>query len=315
MTQKSITFSVIVPVYNEEQTLPEFYERIKAVMEGLSDSYEILFVNDGSQDQSETLLETFAAKDKSVKLIHFSRNFGHQMAITAGMDHAQGKAAIIIDGDLQDPPEIIPGMVVLWKQGNDVVYAKRTKRLGESILKKTTSKIFYRIINFLSNVPIPADVGDFRLIDRAVLNAMVGLRERHRYVRGLISWLGFRQIAIEYVRDKRYAGKTKFSWPKMIGFASNAVVSFSYKPLRLATYLGFLTAFGSFVYMMVVLFQRFFHHEAALGWASLIGLMLFFNGIILMMLGIMGEYIGRIFSECKHRPLYVVREKSPPQSQ
>ncbi|MBN1799750.1 MAG: glycosyltransferase family 2 protein [Spirochaetales bacterium] len=302
-----VIYSVVVPVYNEEEVVAESVKRLTAVMNSTKKNYELIFVNDGSRDNTKKLLQGIRDKNKKLKIIDFSRNFGHQIAITAGMDYAEGEAVLIIDADLQDPPEVMLEMIKKWEQGYDVVYGKRKKRKGETIFKLMTAKVFYRFLSGMTQIKIPKDVGDFRLLDRKVCDAMCRIHERNRFVRGLISWAGYNQAEVPYVREKRYAGKTKYPFIKMIRFALNAIVSFSYKPLRLASLLGVLVSLGGFGYLIYVIFQ-FFNGETVPGWTSLISLSLIFNGIILMILGIIGEYIGRIYDESKARPLYLINE-------
>lgn len=305
---KEIVCSVVVPVFNEEQVVLESYKRLKQVMDSTGESYEIIFVNDGSRDKTVFIISQICEKDKNIKLISFSRNFGHQVAITAGMNHSSGKAVVVIDADLQDPPEVIPEMLEKWKEGYDVVYGKRVKRHGESFFKKLTAKMFYRLLKKMTDVDIPVDTGDFRLIDRKVCDALKQINEKNRYVRGLISWLGFKQTGVEFVRDKRFAGETKYPLKKMLKFAFDAITSFSYKPLKLASYAGMLLSLCSFLYLMIVIIQALFTNSTQPGWASAMAVSLFFNGIVLVILGIIGEYIGRIYDEAKGRPLYVVRD-------
>jgi dolichol-phosphate mannosyltransferase len=300
--------SVIVPIYNEEEVLPETYKRLTAVMRRFAEPYELIFINDGSRDKSPQMLAELCANDPNVRFINFSRNFGHQPAITAGMDYAAGDAVVVIDADLQDPPELILDMAAKWREGFDVVYGKRTKRKGETIFKKATAGMFYKTLRRMTDVDIPADTGDFRLIDRKVCDAMKSLPERNRYVRGLVSWVGFKQTAIEYVRDERFAGETKYPFKRMIKLAVDGITSFSYKPLKFATGLGFFFAAASFIYLIVIIIQRLFTETTVSGWASYMVLHLFTTGIILIMLGVIGEYIGRIFDEIKERPIYIVRE-------
>jgi dolichol-phosphate mannosyltransferase len=302
------TISVIVPVYNEEPVVFESYERLKRVLEGLDETYELLFVNDGSRDATPRILDCICRTDSTVRLIDFARNFGHQTAITAGMDYASGDAVIVIDADLQDPPEVIAQMIEKWRQGYDVVYGKRVARNGETFFKRITAAAFYRVLSSLTDVEIPVDAGDFRLIDRKVCDALKQVRERNRYVRGIISWLGFRQTGVEFVREKRYAGETKYPLRKMLRFAADAITSFSFKPLKLTTYVGFAVSLASFLYLLVVLYLRLFTTTTVTGWASTMAVSLFFNGVVLMMLGIIGAYVGRIYDEAKGRPLYIVRE-------
>lgn len=304
-----INYSVVIPVFNEEEVLNECYTRIKEVMDTTHESYEIIFVNDGSRDKTCKMAKEICEKDKNIKLIDFSRNFGHQLAITAGMNYSNGDAIIVIDADLQDPPEVILDMIAKWKEGYQVVYGKRLKRKGESIFKKVTAKVFYRMLRRLTEFDIPVDAGDFRLIDRKVCDALNKMDEKNRYVRGIISWLGFKTTYVEFVREKRFAGKTKYPLKKMIKFASDAVVSFSYKPLRITSYLGILLSAFSFIYLVLAIFFKIFNViDTVPGWMSIIAVSLFFNGIVLLVLGIMGEYVGRIYDEVKNRPLYVVNE-------
>lgn len=304
-------YSVIIPVYNEEEVITESYNRISAVMLSMTDSnraYELIFVNDGSRDRTARIIADIIKSDATVRLINFTRNFGHMSAITAGMKYATGDAVIIIDADLQDPPEVLPDMAKLWKQGYDVVYGKRKERRGETIFKKFSARCFYRFINSMVPIELPVDTGEFRLMDRKVCDAVNNLEEKQRYIRGLVSWVGFNQISYEYIRVERFAGSTKYPLKKMISFAMDAITAFSYKPLKLATTIGFLISLFSFVYMVVILWQRLFTDTTITGWASTMGLILFTQGIVLMILGLMGEYIGRIFEEIKKRPAYIVHE-------
>ncbi|MCX7773632.1 MAG: glycosyltransferase family 2 protein [Clostridia bacterium] len=304
-----IVCSVIVPMYNEEAVIMETYRRLTQVMENFGESYELVFINDGSRDKTREMISELCKSDQHVKMIDFARNFGHQIAITAGMDYAAGDCMVIIDGDLQDPPELIPEMVKIWRSGYDVVYGKRKSRQGETFFKKFTAKSFYRLLRGMTDVDIPVDTGDFRLIDRRVCEALKQLPERSRYVRGLMSWVGFKQTAIEFERSERFAGETKYPLKKMLKLAMDGIMSFSYKPLKFASYLGSGISLISFIYLIIVLFQKvFFPTSATSGWASLIAVSLFFNGIILLMLGIIGEYIGRIYDEAKGRPLYIISE-------
>ncbi len=303
-----VMHSVVVPMYNEELVVLETYKRLKQVMDSVQEPYEIVFVNDGSRDKTAAIISEICETDKNIKFVDFSRNFGHQVAITAGMDFAEGDTIVVIDGDLQDPPEVIPKMIEKWKEGFDVVYGKRTERKGETFFKKFTSKAFYRFLRKMTDVDIPVDTGDFRLIDRKVCDALKHINEKNRYIRGLISWLGFKQSAVEFSRDKRFAGETKYPLKKMLRFAFDAITSFSYKPLKLASYAGMFLSLFSFIYLLIVLYQRVFTNKAIQGWASTMAVSLFFNGIVLLILGIIGEYIGRIYDEAKGRPLYVIRQ-------
>ena len=301
-------YSIVIPAYNEEEVITESYRRISAVMESMDESYELIFVNDGSRDRTAHIIADLLHTDPHVRLINFTRNFGHMPAITAGMEYARGAAVIIIDADMQDPPEALPHMAALWKEGNDVVYGKRKERQGETAFKQWSARCFYRFINSMTPIDMPLDTGEFRLMDRKVVDAVNRLGERHRYIRGLVSWVGFRQVAYEYVREERFAGTTKYPLRVMLSFAMDAITAFSYKPLKLASGLGFFISLCSFVYMLVILWQRLFTDTTVTGWASTMGLILFTQGIVLMILGLMGEYIGRIFEEIKKRPVYIVRE-------
>lgn len=305
------TVSVVVPMYNEEEVIMETYKRLKSVMDGTGETYELIFVNDGSRDKTRDLASAICYKDKNVKLIDFARNFGHQVAISAGMDNSCGDAVVVIDADLQDPPEVIPQMMAKWREGYDVVYGKRLKREGDSFFKKFTAKVFYRTLNKMTDTEIPVDTGDFRLIDRKVCDALKNsISEKNRYVRGIISWLGFKSAPVEFVREKRFAGTTKYPLKKMLKFAGDAIMSFSLKPLKLATYLGVGISIASLIYGIVLVILKLCGVlSTVMGWTSIVAISLFFNGIILMILGILGSYIGRIYEEVKGRPLYVIQEK------
>lgn len=303
-----VKYSIIIPVYNEELVVRETYKRLKAVMEQTDGPYELLFVNDGSKDKTIDILKELSVRDEMVKYLDFSRNFGHQIAITAGMDYAAGEAVVIIDADLQDPPELMLEMIQKWKEGYEVVYAKRTKRKGETFFKKQTAHLFYRVLRALTDIDIPLDTGDFRLIDRKVCDQLVSMKERSRFVRGLVSWVGFKQTAIEYERDERLAGETKYPLKKMLRFSMDGITSFSYKPLKLASILGILLSFSSVIWMFIVLYLKLFTESTVTGWSSLLMTMLFFNGVVLVMLGVIGEYIGRIYDEAKNRPLYILQD-------
>lgn len=303
-----VRYSIIIPMFNEEAVIQETYRRIKKVMGSIGESYELIFVNDGSTDNCAQMIEEYSYWDESVKLIDLSRNFGHQIAITAGMDYALGDAVVIIDADLQDPPELIPQMIADWKRGYQVVYAKRSKRNGESLFKKWTASLFYRVLRYSTDISIPVDTGDFRLMDRRVCDELKRLPEKNRFVRGLVSWVGFRQKAIEYEREERLAGETKYPLRRMLKLSLDGITSFSYKPLKLAGVLGALLSVSGFLYLMYVLYLALGTDTAVKGWASMIGITLTFNGFVLLMLGILGEYVGRIYEESKGRPLYIVQE-------
>ncbi|MDN4524626.1 glycosyltransferase family 2 protein [Fictibacillus fluitans] len=306
--ERTCIYSVVVPVFNEEEVIEQTYRRLKAVMDTTKEPYELLFVNDGSRDATVEKLLRIRQQDFNVKLIDFSRNFGHQVAISAGMDYARGRAVIVIDADLQDPPELILDMIGKWETGYDVVYAKRTARKGETLFKKQTASLFYRTLRRMTDIEIPVDTGDFRLLDRKVCDELKGIQEKNRFVRGLVSWVGFRQTAVEYERDERAAGATKYPLKRMIKLSLDGITSFSYKPLKLASYGGMALSIVGFVYMLAVLFQTFFTETTVPGWSSLVVIQLLFGGFVLMILGMMGEYIGRIYDETKDRPLYIVKE-------
>ncbi|MBX3002170.1 MAG: glycosyltransferase family 2 protein [Caldilineaceae bacterium] len=300
------TLSVIVPIFNEEAVIPELYRRMTAVLEDIGESWEMICVNDGSRDRSLEMLRDLHDRDPRIKLVNFSRNFGHQIAITAGMDYAQGDAVVIIDADLQDPPELIGAMMEKWREGYEVVYAVRSERRGESFFKLLTARTFYRLLRSITDVDIPLDAGDFRLMDRRVVLAMRRLREHHRFMRGLSSWLGFRQIGIEYERAERFAGETKYPLRKMLRLTMDAITSFSYLPLRLSTYFGFSLALVSLIGIILTIALRLSGNSAFAGQATTLVAVLFLGGIQLIFLGIIGEYLGRIYDESKDRPLYIV---------
>lgn len=300
--------SVIVPVFNESAVIPVFYERASrafAAIPGLD--YEIVFVDDGSRDDSFVKLAALAAGDVRVRVIKFSRNFGHQIAITAGVDHARGDCVVVIDADLQDPPEVVAKMVDQWRAGFDVVYGVRETRDGESTMKLATAALFYRLLTRLTNIQIPTDVGDFRLMSRRAVTELSRLREKDRFVRGLVSWIGFKQTGVLYNRDKREAGETKYPYRKMIKFALDGITSFSTVPLRLATWMGYGSALLAVLYLIYVLIMRFLGYTIE-GWATIMVAMLFLGSVQLICLGILGEYLGRVFNEVKPRPMYVVEE-------
>lgn len=301
-------YSTIIPVFNEEEVINETYLRLNKVMSSVSENYELIFVDDGSSDNSAPLIKHFCQSDSRTKLISLSRNFGHQIAISAGIEFASGEAVIIIDADLQDPPEVIPEMISKWNEGYEIVYGKRKNREGESLFKRITAKIFYRMLNGLTGYKMPVDTGDFRLIDKKVCNVIKELKEKSRYMRGLISWAGFKSTFVEYNRGKRLAGSTKYSIGKMIDFALTAIFSFSNFPLRIASCVGFILSFFSFLYLLVAVYEKLFTNYTIIGWTSIIALNSFFNGIVLIILGIIGEYIGRIYDETKGRPLFILKE-------
>jgi glycosyltransferase involved in cell wall biosynthesis len=300
-------FSVVAPVYNEEETLPVFYERMTAVMEGLGEPYELVLINDGSRDGSYRALCALRDDDPRVVVVDFSRNFGHQIAISAGLDYACGEAVIIIDSDLQDPPEVIPALAATWRRGAEVVYAQRRGRPGETRFKLLTAAAFYRLIRRLTSVDIPRDTGDFRLLDRKVVDTLVAMKEQHRFMRGLSVWVGFRQEAVHYDRQERYAGETKYPLSKMVRFALDAITGFSYVPLQLATTLGFVLAGLSLLGIVLAVVLRLLD-VAIQGQTTTLIAVLLLGGIQLIFLGVIGEYLGRIYDEVRGRPLYIVRE-------
>lgn len=296
--------SVVVPVYNEEEVINESYRRLTEVLEKTGETYELIFVNDGSRDRTLELALEICANDKRVKLIDFARNFGHQLAITAGMDASSGDAVVVIDADLQDPPEVIPLMLEKWREGYEIVYGKRLKRQGESAFKKLTAKVFYRTLDKLTDVDIPVDTGDFRLIDRKVCDALKKVPEHNRYVRGIVSWLGYKSCPVEFERQKRFAGTTKYPLKKMIRFASDAIMSFSYKPLKLATLFGSLALLTSVVVLILYAIFGLLNPVTSLLIAAI-----FFAGLLFICLGIVGSYIARMCDEVRNRPLYLIRNK------
>lgn len=302
--------SVVVPCYNEQEVLDQTHGRLSEVLAGLEElDYEILYVDDGSADRTSQILTRLAEEDPHVRVIRFSRNFGHQLAVTAGIDHAAGDAVVLIDADLQDPPEVIAEMVAAWRNGAEVAYGVRVERQGEGLFKRATAKAFYRVIHSLSEVRIPADTGDFRLMDRRVVQAVQRMSEQDRYLRGMVSWVGFNQKPVPFKRQARAAGKTKYPLGKMIRFAVDGILSFSQKPLRLATWMGIFSAAAAFVGILWVFVVRLAYNQWVAGWASILTAILFLGGVQLICIGILGEYVGRIYRESKHRPLYIIRQR------
>ena len=304
--QKKI-LSIVSPVYNEAENLGEFYSRVINATDNLNLEIEIIYINDGSQDSTIDIITKQRQIDNRITIIDLSRNFGKEIALTAGLDYSSGDAVIVIDADLQDPPELIPKLVEKWREGYDVVNAKRIKRKGESLLKKVMSYIYYRLLFYLSDINVPRDTGDFRLLNKNALDALLKLREKHRYMKGLFVWVGFKQKEIEYEREARFKGKTKWGFFSLFNLAFDGLTSFSIMPLRLASTIGFLSALIGFFYGAVIVFKTLFFHEPVAGFTSLVVLITFFGGIQLLSIGIIGEYIGRIFNETKNRPLYVVK--------
>lgn len=301
--------SVVVPCYNEEAVIDETMKRFRAFcaeLQGLE--VELIFVDDGSSDRTREMLRSFAAEDARVKLIGFARNFGHQIAVTAGIDAARGDAVVLIDADLQDPPEVIHQMIAKWGEGYDVVYGTRAERAGESAFKVGTARAFYRLLNRLSDVPIPLDTGDFRLMSRKVVATLRAMPERDRFVRGMVSWVGFRQVALPYSRARRFAGVSKYPLRKMLRFATDGILSFSTKPLQVSVAMGMACASLALLGILYAVAMRLFTNIWVEGWTALMIAVLFIGGVQLISVGILGEYVGRIYNEIKHRPLYVVQE-------
>lgn len=303
------TITILIPAYNEQAVLPALYERISNLAnEEKKYSFEFLFVNDGSRDNTLAMLKEYAQEDPRVSYLNLSRNFGKEIAMIAGLDHVKGDATVIIDADLQDPPELIPQMITFWEQGYDDIYAKRRSREGESWFKKWTSKTFYQILQKVSHVPIQKDTGDFRLLDRRAVEALQRLRESQRYTKGMFSWIGFKKKEILYDRDPRAAGETKWNYRKLTNFAIDGITSFTTAPLRISTYFGFTISFIAFVYILFLIFRTLFFGSDLAGYPSTMAVVLFLGGVQLLSLGIIGEYIGRIFNEVKQRPLYFIEE-------
>lgn len=322
LNKKLISF--IVPVFNEATTLSFFHQRLMSVLKALPPAsdiktgftfdidFEIIYVNDGSRDESLYLLQGFRAEEPRVAILDLSRNFGKEIALQAGLDFSKGDAVVVMDADLQDPPELIPKLIYHWQQGFDVVYAKRSARLGETWLKRCSAHLFYRLINKISTIEIPKDTGDFRLLSRRACDALKQLRERHRFMKGLFSWVGFTQIAVPFEREPRVAGHSKWNYFKLWNLAIEGITSFTIAPLKIATFLGFTTAFLAFIYAIIIVYKTLCFGEPVQGYPSLMVVMLFLGGIQLITLGIIGEYLGRTFDEVKQRPLYLVKEYYEP---
>jgi glycosyltransferase involved in cell wall biosynthesis len=308
MKDEKKDLSVIIPIYNEEGNILPLFERLNKVISQLNIDTEYIFVNDGSKDKSIELIKKLSGENHSVCYIDFARNFGHQIAVTAGLEHCSGKAIVIIDADLQDPPELIRNLYEKWKEGFEVVYAKRNMRDGENFLKKFTAKLFYRTLKKITSINIPVDSGDFRLIDRKVVNVLKSMPEQQKFLRGQISWIGFRQTYVEYDRDARYAGKTGYTYKKMIRFALDGITSFSNLPLKFATVAGFFVSGITFLMILYALYSRFVSRNYVPGWTSLMLAILFIGGVQLISIGIIGEYISRLSANIRNRPLYIVNE-------
>lgn len=307
MSDKPV-LTVIAPVWNENESLPELYNQVSKVMDSTGDSWELVLVDDGSTDGSTQMILEMAGRDERVRPVIFARNFGHQIAVTAGLDYSRGDAVVIIDADLQDPPEVMLELIAKWREGYEVVYAQRETREGESFFKRITAKLFYRIINRITSIDIPLDTGDFRLLDRKVVAVMNSMREHHRFLRGMSSWVGFKQTGVKYQRAARFAGETKYPLQKMLRLAFTAITGFSFWPLQLAMYLGFISSGVSILVIPIVIVMRIAGSQAFFGQASTLIAVLFLGGVQLISLGILGEYIGRLYDDVRGRPLYIVRE-------
>ena len=310
-TDQQQLISVIVPAFNEESVLPSFHEAITQVFSDLPFNFEIAYINDGSTDNTLRIIKQLRETDNRITLIDLSRHFGKEIALTAGLQKACGDAVIVIDADLQDPPALIPELIQEWQNGYDVVYAQRTHRRGESMVRRTTAHFFYRIIQRFSRLAIPEDTGDFRILSRRAVNALNTFNEQHRFMKGLFSWIGYRQKAVQYQRDPRYAGESKWNYWRLWNFAIDGITSFTIAPLKLSTYLGLLTAAGAFLYGFYMIMETLIIGNPVPGYPSLIVIILFLGGVQLVAIGILGEYLGRIFNETKRRPLYFVNEYLP----
>lgn len=306
--------TVVVPVYNEEKCIRVFHERLSAALNGLKTNAEIIYVNDGSEDSTLIEIKSMKESDERITLLDLSRNFGKEIAVTAGLDYSSGDAVVVIDADLQDPPEVIPELVRYWKEGYDVVYGRRVSRSGETLFKRLTSYYFYRLIHMVNKVKIPKDVGDFRLLNRRAVDSIKQLREQHRFMKGLFSWIGFSQVEVPYHREPRHSGQTKWSYFRLWNFALEGVTSFTIAPLKFSTYLGLLVALGSFIYAVYIIYKTMVYGDPVAGYPSLMVIILFLGGLQLMTLGMIGEYLGRMFDETKGRPLYFVKKYMPAKS-
>ncbi len=303
------TLSLVLPVYDEEQVIPELHQQLQEFLKALATDAEVVFVDDGSRDATFELLQKLVEQDARYRILSFSRNFGHQTAITAGVDHARGEAVVVMDADLQDPPSVVLEMMLKWREGYDVVYGKRQSRAGETFFKKITAKAFYRLFAAMIPIQVPLDTGDFRLMSRRVVLTLRALRETHRFVRGMVSWVGFRQTAVLYDRPARFAGTTKYPLRKMVRFAVDGITSFSVLPLRFSTYLGVTMSALSVLYAIWAVIVHFFLKRTVPGWTATVVLISLLASVQLLMIGILGEYVGRIYEEVKRRPLYVIRDR------
>ncbi len=307
LREEMVTVSIVIPVFNEEENLEALRDRLLATLEPRDETFEIIFINDGSSDRSEEIIRSFNEEDRRVKLVSFSRNFGHQTAVTCGLDFASGKAVVVMDADLQDPPELLPRLLERWREGYEVVYAVRCER-KENVFKRSAYKLFYWLLNKVSYLDIPLDSGDFSLLDHRVVDVLRAMPERNRFVRGLRTWAGFRQVGVEYERSARFAGESKYDFAKLLSLAFDGLVSYSYVPLRLVSNVGLLVSLTALAYMIYLLTARLLGDATIQGWTSTVVIMLFLGGVQLLSLGVIGEYVGRIFDEVKQRPSYVVRD-------
>lgn len=307
-----LKLTVVVPAYNESEGLREFHTRLAAVFDGMDLETEVLYVDDGSRDDTWAVMNALREGDARVSTLKLSRNFGKELALTAGLDHADADAVVVIDADLQDPPELIPTFVAHWREGYDVIYGTRASRAGETGFKKLTSSVFYRVMERLSQTPIPRDTGDFRLLSRRALDALKQVRERQRFMKGLFTWVGYKQLAVVYDRDPRHAGETKWNYWRLWNFAIDGITSFSGAPLKLATYIGLVTALLAFVFGLWVMAKALLFGDPVRGYPSLMVIVLFLGGVQLVALGVIGEYLGRLYVESKQRPLYLIDEYHPP---
>lgn len=314
MTETNVLLSIIIPAYNEDAVLPEFHRRLRAVLDELSSAAEIIYINDGSTDNTLAVLQGLHDQDPRVAVLDLSRNFGKEIALTAGLHRALGDAVIVIDADLQDPPELIPALIKEWHNGYDVVYAKRARREGETFFKKLSAAAFYRIMQRLSRIKLPEDTGDFRLLSRRAVDAINTLLEHHRFMKGLFTWIGYKQKAVLYDRDPRFAGETKWNYWKLWNLAIEGITTFTTAPLKFSSYIGLCTAFGAFAYGIYILITTLLFGNPVAGYPSLLVVMLFLGGVQLMSIGVLGEYIGRIFTETKQRPLYFINHYLPPRN-
>jgi glycosyltransferase involved in cell wall biosynthesis len=312
LPEMNFLLSIVIPAYNEDAVLPEFHRRVRSVLDGLSCEAEVIYINDGSTDHTLALLLELREQDKRVAVLDLSRNFGKEIALTAGLHQARGNAVIVIDADLQDPPELIPTLIKEWQNGYDVVYAKRARRDGETLFKKLSAAAFYRLMQRMSRIKLPEDTGDYRLLSRRAVDALNTLLEHHRFMKGLFTWIGYKQIAVLYDRDPRFAGETKWNYWRLWNLAIEGITAFTTAPLKFSTYIGLFTAFGAFLYGVYIMVRTIMFGNPVAGYPSLLVVMLFLGGVQLMSIGVLGEYIGRIFNETKQRPLYFINQYLPP---